>query len=333
MSADPITMELERSPYTYEFFQAVRLLSRFSEDRSAPGGFAPPANEAVRFSAHQSIAFPASEIQSFETRETGPPLMVVNFMGLTGPLGALPLVYTAQVMERVRSRDTTMRDFFDLFNHRMISLFYQAWEKYRLAVAYERGKQNNVSHYLLDLIGLGTPGLQNRQAVTDDALIFYSGLLSQRPHSATALRQILIDYFEVPVEIEQFAGSWYRLDIRDQCELDEENGVSTQLGFGAVVGDEVWYQQSRVRVRLGPLTLEQYLDFLPGGQAYEPLRAITRLFANQELDFEAQLVLRRDDTPACVLGQDGKETPQLGWVTWMNTAGMNRDPGDTVLRL
>jgi type VI secretion system protein ImpH len=216
----------------------------------------------VRFAAHQSIAFPASEIQAFKTRETGPPLMVVNFMGLTGPLGALPLVYTAQVMDRVRSRDTTMRDFFDLFNHRMISLFYRAWEKYRLAVAYERGKQNNVSHYLLDLIGLGTPGLQNRQAVADDALIFYSGLLSQRPRSATALRQILIDYFDVPVEIEQFAGSWYRLDIRDQCELDEGEGISTQLGFGAVVGDEVWYQQSRVRVRLGPLELEQYLDFV-----------------------------------------------------------------------
>lgn len=333
MSTGKITTQLDRGPYNFEFFQAVRLLGRLAGDRVTPGGFALPSTETVRFAARQSMAFPASEIQSFERRPEGPPLMVVNFMGLTGPLGVLPLAYTAQVMERLRARDPAMRDFFDIFNHRAISLFYRAWEKYRLPVAYERGKDNHVSDYLLGLLGLGTPGLQNRLAAADESLIYYSGLLAQRPRSAAALRQILIDYFEVPVGIEQFAGSWYRLDAHDQCELGEPGRVSSQLGVGSVVGDEVWYQQSRVRVRLGPLPLEQYLDFLPGGSAHESLRAFTRLFADQELDFEAQLVLKRDDTPRCVLGQEGEESPRLGWVTWMNSAGMDRDPGDTVLQL
>ena len=31
-----------------------------------------------------------------------------------------------------------------------------------------------------------------------------------------------------------------------------------------MVGNEIWDQQSRVRIQLGPLTLEQYMDFLPG---------------------------------------------------------------------
>ena len=65
------------------------------------------------------------------------------------------------------------------------------------------------------------------------------------PRSAAALRQVLADYFDVPVEIEQFVGAWYPVDAESQCCLGEGGGYSEQLGFGAVVGDEVWDQQSR----------------------------------------------------------------------------------------
>jgi type VI secretion system protein ImpH len=259
--------------------------------------------------------------------------MVVNFIGLTGPQGVLPLVYTQLVRDRIRDRDLAMRDFFDLFNHRVISLFYRAWEKYRFAIAYEKGRDNLLSRYLLDLVGLGTRGLQDRQAVADESFIFYAGLMSQRPRSAKAVQQVLIDYFDVPVRIEQFAGAWYPLSASDQCRLGEGEGISADLGIGSVVGDEVWHQQSRVRIRLGPLTLRQYLDFLPGGPAHLPLRALARFFAAQELEFEAQLVLRREETPRCTLGEEGDGAARLGWVTWANTRGMDRDPADTVLRL
>jgi len=257
--------------------------------------------------------------------------MVVNFMGLTGPLGVLPLYYTQQVIERTRARDTAARDFLDLFNHRMLSLFYQAWEKYRVAVQYERGGYDRLSQYLRDLIGLGTKGLQRRQAVADDALIYYAGLLGQRPRSAQALQQLLEDYFGVPVAVEQFAGAWFALERSNQCWLEERRDASERLGWGAVVGDEVFDEQSRARVRLGPLTLAQYSDFLPTGTAYQPLRGLLRFFSD-EVDFEVQLVLKREEVPPCELGAEDETAPVLGWVTWVKTVGMARDPGDTVLR-
>lgn len=322
-----------RSPYSYEFFQAVRILKRAAPG-APPGGFAPPGREVVRFGAHQSLGFPASEIQTLTApAEGGPPRMAVNFMGLTGPMGALPTVYTAFVLDRLRDRDPTMRDFFDLFNHRIISLFYRAWEKYRFPVVYESGDRRGLYHYLLDLLGLGTPGLQSRQEVADETFIYYAGLFSQRPRSAAALRQILADYFEAPVAIEQFVGAWYPLERTDQCELADTPSFSASLGGGAIVGDEVWHQQSRVRIILGPLSRGRYLEFLPGGSAYGPLRVLTRFFGNREIEFEARLVLKREETPGCVLGAGGDDTPRLGWITWVNSAGMNRDPEDTVLRL
>ncbi len=320
-------------PYRFSFFQAVRVLERLLRDRNVPGRFANPRTEAVRFAAHNSNAFPASEIQSLQWRGERAPLMVVNFMGLTGPEGVLPLYYTQFVADRVRAKDTAPRDFLDIFNHRMISLFYQAWERYRFTVQYERGGGDRLSQYLLDLVGLGTKGLGNRQAVADISLVYYAGLLGQRPRSAQALRQLIEDYFEVPAEIVQFAGAWYRLDLPTQCRLDTGASESEQLAVGAVVGDEIWDEQSRVRIRLGPLALEQYQDFLPTGTAFEPLRALTRFFGGSEFDFEVQLVLKREEVPGCELGRGDLTAPRLGWITWAKSAAMGRDPDDTVLEL
>ena len=189
------------------------------------------------------------------------------------------------------------------------------------------------SQYLFDVIGLGTNGLRGRQEIPDTSLLYYAGLLAQQPRSATALEQMLADYFGVDVRVEQFLGAWYRLSGNAQCQLDDTELESQQVGFGAVVGDEVWDPQARVRLILGPLTLRQYLDFLPSGTAFGTLRTMVRLFAGDELDFEMQLVLRREDVPACELGTKGEASPQLGWLSWSKTKPADRNPSETVLQL
>ncbi len=171
-------------------------------------------------------------------------------MGLTGPMGVLPYCYTELILERLRAKDTTLQSFLDIFNHRIISFFYRAWEKYRFPATYYRG-DDEFTHHLLDFIGLGTPGLQGRQAVPDEALLHYVALLGSQSRSAAALEAILSDYFEVPVEVEQFAGAWYRLHPEAQCCMDDRDSDSEKLGEGAVVGDEIWDQESRVRIRAG----------------------------------------------------------------------------------
>jgi type VI secretion system protein ImpH len=326
--------ELLRSePYRFEFFQAIRLLERMAPDRKPLGRFTNPSDEVARLGAYPSLSFPASEIQSIDWPEGKPPSLAVNFMGVTGPQGPLPHFYTTVILARLRSGDRTLRDFLDLFHHRMLSFFYQAWEKYRFAVSYERGERDRFSHHLLDLIGLGTLGLQERLAVPDDAFLFFAGILGQRPHSAHALELLLNDYFEVPFEVIQLVGSWFRLDDTTECCIGERSTPSEQLGLGAVVGDEVWNQQASARIRIGPLDLENYLDFLPNGSAYEPLRALLRFWTNEEIDFEVQLILEREEVPRCELGGEGDGAPQLGWVTWMKSKPMQRHPEETIFNV
>ena len=324
---------LHEDACSFEFFQAVTLLQRLHSERQPVGRFSKPEEEAVHFRTNNTLAFPASQIQEIDYPEDAPPQMLVNFMGLTGPMGVLPYCYTELILERARAKDRALPAFLDIFNHRMISFFYRAWEKHRFPVTYYLGDEDLFTHHLLDLIGLGTPGLQNRQAVPDDAFLHFAGLFGMQSRSAAALEAIISDYFQVPVEVEQFSGAWYRLDTATQTCMEEDDNDSQQLGGGAVVGDEIWDQRSRVRVKLGPLTLAQYRDFLPEGTSFEPLRALTRFFCNDEFDFDVQLTLARDEAPRCEVGFEGEAAPRLGWVTWLKSAPLDRDPGDTILNL
>jgi len=324
---------LHKTPQEFQFFQAVRLLERLYPNRAPVVRFVSPSKEVVRFSAHASFPFPASQIQNIDWADAGnAPCIMINFMGLTGPSGVLPLYYTELIVERLRQKDRGLLSFFDIFNHRMVSLFYQAWEKYRFAIAYERGERDRFSHHLMDLIGIGTKRLENRLAVRDDALLFYSGLLSMHTRSAAALERILADYFEIPVEVEQFVGAWQALRESDLCRFDRGLGVSEQLGGGAIVGDEIWNQQAGVRVKLGPLGLTQYLDFLPSGTAYDSVRSLTKFVSRGEIDFEIQLILKKEEVPACELGLEDSVAPRLGWTSWAKTKPLGQDANDTILR-
>ena len=325
--------DLRDHPGAFEFFQAVRLLLRISPDREVVGRFVPPSKEAVHFGVNHALSFPPAQIHQIDWR--GPiPRMIVNFMGLTGPTGVLPYAYSELILERLRNRDSALASFLDIFNHRMISLFYQAWEKYRFDIAWERDGQDRISRYLMALIGLGTAGLQNRLEVRDEALLFYTGLLSLQPRSAVALRNLLEDYFGVPVEVEQFVGSWQPLDPTDQCVFEDADSYSEQVSIGAVVGDAIWDRQSRIRVKLGPMSDEHYLAFLPGGSAWEPLGTLTKFFCGMNLQVELQLILKQPDVPRCELGNETEAGPRLGWFTWMKSgSGFDRSPSDTILLL
>lgn len=333
LNDSPIETALREDACSFEFFQAVTLLQRLRNDCDLVGRFSNPENEAVHFRTNNGLAFPASQIQEIQDPENVPPQMTVNFMGLTGPMGVLPYCYTELILERTRAKDRSLEAFLDIFNHRLISFFYRAWEKHRFPVTYYLGEEDRFTHYLLDLIGLGTPGLQDRQGVPDHALLHFTGLFGMQSRSAAALEAILSDYFQVPVQVEQFSGAWYRLDPSTQTCMNEADSELEQLGGGAVVGDEIWDQRSRVRVKLGPLTLSQYRDFLPEGTAFEPLRALTKFFSNDEFDFEVQLTLRREEAPRCEVGFEGDAAPRLGWVSWMKSKPLDRDPGDTILNL
>lgn len=324
---------LGEAPATFGFFQAVRLLERLHPGRARVGRFSDPADEVVRFSVHPSIAFPPGEVHALAPGEGRPARMTVNFMGLTGPQGVLPLHYTLLVRQRNRAKDEAAGEFLDLFHHRALSLFYRAWEKARIAVAAERGEEDALRRHLLDATGEGLDEGGPRTA-PEEALVHYAGLFAPQPRGAVALEQLLGEVFGVPAEVEQFVGGWYPLAAAEQCRLGEDgHDASDQVGLGAVVGDAVWHPQSGIRIRLGPLSKREYDRFLPTGDAWPLLRKLVRFYTHDQFECEVRLVLARDQVPPCVIGaEDGLGQP-LGWSTWAATREFEHDAEDTVLKL
>ncbi|HEX6546704.1 MAG TPA: type VI secretion system baseplate subunit TssG [Bryobacteraceae bacterium] len=309
--------ELEERPGSFEFFQAVRFLELLLPD-----------TDALRFRSNPRLDFPPSQIESINISADDAANVTVNFLGLVGPMGALPYFYSELVTDRLRAKDSALQAFLDIFQHRLIKLFYQAWQKHRFPVGWEQSRAEGVTSALRALLGLHSPGLLGRQEIADDTLLFYTGLLAMQTRPAAALEQIIADYFRVPAAVEQFSGAWCMLPSSNQCRLGNETCFE-QLGLGSVLGDAVWNQQSRVTMRLGPMPLARYRDFLPAGSAYRELEALVEFYANRQLDFDIQLVLDRSEVPTLELGA---ELP-LGWCSWLRTEEFASDPEGAMLQV
>jgi type VI secretion system protein ImpH len=254
--------------------------------------------------------------------------MVVQFMGICCAISVLPAPYTEHLLALMKDKNFAMAKFFDVFNHRLISLFYRGWEKYRFFIGFERGVADPVSPRLMDLLGLGVPGLAEGLGIAEIACLNYFGLLGRHTRPAESLRRILEDYFDVPVAIHQFAGAWRTLPMENRTSLTGFGGASEILGMGVVAGDEVLDQHGRIRIALGPMRFERYLQFLPGRDASRELQSWFRFYANGNYEAEVQLILDRRDAPDCDLGNQGRDRPQLGYVSWLKTKPLGRDPAD-----
>ena len=334
MAKKPLNQLLADEPFRFEFFQAVRLLEKIYPERRAVGGDALPHEEIVRFRSRMGLDFPASQIHQLkesvdESTDKEKLEMFINFMGMVGVSGVMPAHYTELIMERVRYRDTAMWTFMDIFTHRTVSMFFRAWEKYRFPVSYERG-QDDFTAYLFDFAGLGTRGLRGRMDLEDESLLPYGGLIAQKPHSATALGNILSDYFRVKAKIRQFFGQWLDLDSASITKLGQAN---SGLGTTAIIGSRVWEQQSKFRIVFGALTFNEFQNFLPSGTANQPMKSIVRFMNGMEFDFDVQLILQAKQVPSTILTTRAKRRPMLGWTSFLKTKPFKADDEQVVLKI
>lgn len=344
-SSASVIERLRAAPHEFGFFQTVRLLERYALFRARPGRERKPAQvgldhdprqESVFLRSAVEMMFPPSEVIALRDGDKRPELDV-TVMGLNGPSGVLPGHYSQRVMEELRQKNSALRDFLDIFNHRAMSLFLRSHEKYRLPLAFERAgheDQDSITTALYALIGWLDPALRRRQPVADATLLFYAGHLSQWPRTAGALSAVLSDYFEQPVTVLQFQGRWVELPEPEQSALGGNNGGHSsyaQLGVSAVIGSHIWDIQGAFRIRLGPLDYSEFCAFMPSGRRMAELAALARTHAGPALSFDVQLILKAAQIPPFQLTPD-ETGPRLGCNTWLPTE-FRRDPTDAVFRV
>ena len=325
---DSLIEQLARSPCEFDFFQAVRLLQARFRQRPRIGASLSPTQDPVRFAQGPSLAFPPSTLERLQTdTPLGVPRLFVNFFGLMGPNGPLPLHLTEYARERERHHaDRTIASFINLFNHRLLCFFFRAWAASQKVVDLDRPDDQSYPAYIGSLFGLGLESLQDRDAVPDWSKLYFSGRLACQTRNAAGLEAILEEYFEIKADVQTFRGRWMDLPHDSLCKLGDTSETGS-LGLTTIVGSRVWDCQLSFRLRLGPMSFADYERLLPNGASFQRLKHWVLNYSAQHFFWDAQLVLRAREVPDIALGKSGR----LDWTTWLKTKLLTHDADDLVL--
>lgn len=335
--------QLCTEPWRFSFQQAVRILeaAACSDDPQSAGfanepigGLTPPHKELLHFSNHPSLAFSPANINAVEVIDSDPEKipqqwhMALQFMGLAGSHGVMPHYFSEILQQRLRDKDEALAAFINIFEHRSISLFYRASNKYRLPHQYENNRRQQrkgddpFTHALACLSGLGSPHLAAQLSLDKEAILGYSGLYARPIRSAAALKGMLEHYFGLQTDIEQFCGQWQTLPEDIISHLPGEDfpdGQNNSLGVNALLGTSCWQVQSKFRIRLAPMDYSSFMELAPGSKKLLALQSFIDFFAGTELDYDICVQQQWQDAKPTRLDSSVGSEPLLGWNTPLGT--------------
>lgn len=327
-----VVRSLLDSPWEFSFYQAIQLLDAL-DPASSVGRLGPVEKERLRFRTTASLGFAANDISgvSYKTGSEERPdryEVTVSFLGLYGPPSPMPAHYTERVIA-YELDNTNVRDFYDVFNHRLIAFSYRVWRKYRYYAEYRTGATDRFSERLYAILGLTKAHLERTDALNWIRLLPYAGLLSLYSHSASMLANIITHYFEgVPAQIEEWVPRRVRIPLAQQNRLGTRQCL---IGDNMVIGESVPDCAGKFRIWLGPMSFEEFQDYLPDGRHFATLRSLVRVMLRDQLDFDLALVLREEDLPEWKL-EPGSPN-RLGWSMWLGEHQRQREVVQIDMRL
>jgi type VI secretion system protein ImpH len=302
--------EMQAEPWRFDFFATMRRLERSMPDRPRIGEGASAADDYVRLGQDPFMDFPASNLSKVEPLADGRLRVLVKFLGLMGPQGALPLATTEEALGWLRMNDDGFARFLDLLNHRFLQLFFRAWADSRPIAQHDRPASDRFKIYVGAMVGIGSEPLQNLDTVPDDGKLNYAGLAAPQAKSPSRLRAMVRGLFGVEAELDEFVGVRLALEPGELTRLGDRNSA---LGEDAILGGNCFSVQDKFRLRIFVADMAQYVRFLPTGDRCEPLADLVFFYVGDALDWDVELALPSACVEATRLGGFG----QIGWTTWL----------------
>lgn len=351
--------EASNEPWAQGFFEFLRELETFCPDRPRVGESKNYEDDLAFLSQALYLEHAPAAIRSIQPspnlKGPGPRVQLEGyFLGLLGPSGPLPLCWTEYIWARsngvphpdrisparrgvsLNRRDSSLRDFLNIFNHRFLTFFYRAWSSSRKTVDYDRPDEARFMSFIGSFLGLESETLRQRLKFDPRQAIYFSGHFAQQSRYPSGLEAVVADYLNCDVELEENVGKW--IDVpEDQCTVLGQSRGMGSLGQGVMTGARFWDCQLSFQLRIGPVPLEIYEKFVvedrvatPGQDSLLPaLRDMVALYTHRELFCSATVVLDRNDVPPPTLGGGSR----LGFSTWLHSATPDRDPADLTVEL
>ncbi len=310
----------------YDFFSALCLLEKHHKTRF--GESKTPKDDPILLgqSAHMSFV-PTALDKIVGLNKTGHKRLDVFFFGLFGPNGPMPYHLTEKVFldgRHSRNKKTATQNFFNIFHHRFISLFYRAWANKEPTAQLGRDGRDKFQFYLGSIAGYGLPSLRGRDTFDDYSKAHFAGYLSGKIRHKEGLENIIKQLYGIQSTIIEFVGEWLSVSTEHQCGLKEKR-YAKQLGINTSLGKNSWQSQYKFQVQLGPLSLAEYEDALPGSKKLTLINETIRNYMRDEIQWEIILLLKKPEIPIIRIGKYG----QLGWTSWLKTESVSSNSSVT----
>lgn len=334
---------LDKKLKNFDFFQTVWYLDQIFSDmnnlnQTAYSHHLQPSQEWIRFKHKLDLAFSVSTLDRYDFQNS---TLWLNWFGIVGYNSLLPNYYAEILFEQAYNKNILAQEFLNLFYHRLMTLFYFSWEKYRVYFSFARSKRvksliNPLDFMLGSLIGC--TNYQDKSIPSMDRLFFYSGLLSRNIRSAEQLNKILTDYFGITISIIPFQGRWISLTDLEaskigtnplKSNINTSNCWYNQLGVNCCIGKRIWFLQNNCLIQIGPLPYKNYLSWLPEGILYSDLKKILSFCLGIEINYKIQLILLNTEVPNFQLRQNNPQ--KLGWNTWLKINNFSNHANDLIM--
>ncbi|MBU0699820.1 type VI secretion system baseplate subunit TssG [bacterium] len=308
--------------YKFDFFQATLLLEKLEDISTGVNETGQLSAKQIRFQPDISLGFPSSAIKRIEM-DSEMYRIIVTFMGLYGTVAPTPVYFTELVSSSSSSdiKRSSLKDFLDIFNHRLISLYYRAWKKYRYYLTFQSNGNDPISEHLLSLFGMDMDVSIQAAGLPIVQLIKYAGILSMRVRSTSGLRTLVSDFFGgITVRIDEFLPQWVSISEDYQNKLGMKN---SRLGIDFSLGNQVLDRSGRFRVIIGPISLARYESFLPDTEQFKTLQWLITMYVSYRLEFEVKFIIKGEEIPQLEISSQG--TSRLGYTTWVLSSMADKD--------
>jgi len=312
--------DLQRDPWSTDFFAALRELERGTKGRPRIGESTVTSEDVIDLGQDPYVEFPASNVTKFEERDGQAPRLFSRFLGFFGPQGALPLNTTVDAYLWSTSRDPSFARFTDIFSNRFLQLFFRAWANARPISHHDRPDEDRFADYVGAFAGIGVASLEERDSLDDIAKLPFAGLVDPQVKSASRLRQLVRGIFHVEVDVEERVGSWLSFEPSDRLLLGAGEAA---LGVDTYLGDRVYSINDKICVVIKAGDLKQYRQYLPTGDLSDQLTDLVFFYIGHRFEFDVKLSLPARHAPPTRLGESG----ELGWTAWISP---DNDAGDDV---
>lgn len=313
--------EITTNLHKYSLFSILRYLES-SQDISKPliGETVSPSQDLFRLYQNPSMSFIYKNIDSVSLKNNKLQI-AINEIGLLGANSPLPSHLIEFIFQRkYQYGDGAWASFVNMLQHRVLTMFYRSWMNAQSVLSFENKGANKFSRYIASLAGFAVLDKElPNQYVEYFSKLYFAGYSLQRNRSANNFQDLLSQYFSLPIRIEENIGQWFTLPKEEQTCLGSKKHYT--LGDGLIMGNKVYDVQTKFRITIGPLALEEFESFFKEGFNSKRLIEWVRFYVGEEHDWDVQLILAKPEIPKFILGDHNK----VGLTTWLGSIDKDED--------